>query len=183
MTHQDHTPGPWEFSSPGPCPEAEPGIIFTSKPARLVGMADRDADVRLMAAAPELLERLTGLMHRLETIRETDKTGIALDQDIESARAVIKRAKPSFGLTMDELKSWASEKLKEVKAKVAARDLESENKRLKKALSELVGAETKEELEAMESAMRMMPGIEADKIAGINAIHALLDSENDKIHP
>lgn len=33
-------------------------------------------------------------------------------------------------------------------------------------------------LEAMEAAMRMMPGIEADKIAGINAIHTLLSEVN-----
>jgi len=58
------------------------------------------------------------------------------------------------------------------------REAESRIERLRKALSELIGAETKEELEAMEAAMRMMPGIEADKIAGINAIHALLSEVN-----
>ena len=51
---------------------------------------------------------------------------------------------------------------------------------LRKALSELIGAETKEELEAMEAAMRIMPGVEADKIAGINAIHALLKTINQQ---
>lgn len=54
------------------------------------------------------------------------------------------------------------------------RQAEERIERLRKALSGLIGAETKEELEAMEVAMRIMPGIEADKIAGINAIHALL---------
>ena len=58
------------------------------------------------------------------------------------------------------------------------RDAEARIERLRKALSGLIGAETKEELEAMEMAMRMMPGIEADKIAGINAIHALLSEVN-----
>ena len=101
----------------------EPGIIFGGKPIRLIGQGDRDADVRLMAMAPELLERLTGLMHRLETIRETDKTGLALDEDIESARAVIGRASPAFGLTLEGLQSWASARLKQVKVNVAARDL------------------------------------------------------------
>jgi hypothetical protein len=48
---------------------------------------------------------------------------------------------------------------------------------LRSALAGLIGAETKEELEAMEAAMRIMPGIEADKIAGISAIHALLSCE------
>ena len=64
------------------------------------------------------------------------------------------------------------------KKKHPMREAEARIERLRKALSELIGAETKEELEAMEAAMRMMPGIEADKIAGINAIHALLSEVN-----
>lgn len=59
-------------------------------------------------------------------------------------------------------------------------DAEDRIERLRKALAELVGAETKEDLEAMEVAMRMMPGIEADKSAGINAIHALLSEVPQK---
>lgn len=50
------------------------------------------ANARLIAAAPDLLERLNGLTLRLETIRETDTTGLHLNADIESARAVIARA-------------------------------------------------------------------------------------------
>ena len=49
-------------------------------------------------------------------------------------------------------------------------------KKLRKALADLIGASTKEELEAMEVALRSMPGIEQDKIAAINAIHALLET-------
>ena len=64
------------------------------------------------------------------------------------------------------------------------REAEARIERLRKALAGLIGAETKEELEAMEAAMRMMPGIEADKIAGINAIHALLSEVNTLLdHP
>jgi len=48
--------------------------------------------------------------------------------------------------------------------------------KLRKALAELVGASTKEELEAMELALRSAPGIEQDKIVAINAIHALLET-------
>lgn len=47
---------------------------------------------------------------------------------------------------------------------------------LRKALSGLVGAETKEELEKMEATMRLMPAPEADKIAALNAIHALRET-------
>lgn len=55
------------------------------------------------------------------------------------------------------------------------RDAEAKISKLQNALSALVGASTKDELEAMEAAFRSIPGIEADKIAAINAIHALLE--------
>jgi hypothetical protein len=49
-------------------------------------------------------------------------------------------------------------------------------KKIRKALADLIGASTKEELEAMELALRSTPGIEQDKIVAINAIHALLET-------
>jgi len=48
--------------------------------------------------------------------------------------------------------------------------------KLRKALADLVGASTKEELEAMEVTLRLLPGIERDKIVAINAIHTLLET-------
>ena len=48
--------------------------------------------------------------------------------------------------------------------------------KLRKALADLVGASTKDELEAMELAFRSIPGIGQDKILAINAIHALLET-------
>ena len=63
------------------------------------------------------------------------------------------------------------------------REAEARIERLRKALAGLIGAETKEELEAMEMVMRSVPGIEADKIAAINAIHALLSEANDQAVP
>ena len=42
------------------------------------------------------------------------------------------------------------------------------------ALAGLVGASDKAELEQMELAVRVLPAPEADKIASLNAIHALL---------
>lgn len=56
------------------------------------------------------------------------------------------------------------------------RKLELDCAKLRKALAGLVGAETKEELEAMEAAIRLMPGIERDKVSALNAIHALQDT-------
>jgi hypothetical protein len=56
------------------------------------------------------------------------------------------------------------------------RKLETDNAKLRKALAELVGAESKDELEAMECAIRLMPGVERDKVSALNAIHALQDT-------
>lgn len=54
--------------------------------------------------------------------------------------------------------------------------LKAENAKLRKALAELVGADGAKELDEMELGLRVMPGIEADKIAAVNAIHALRDT-------
>lgn len=48
--------------------------------------------------------------------------------------------------------------------------------KLRRALAGLVGADTAKELDEMELGLRLMPGIEADKIAAVNAIHALRET-------
>lgn len=45
---------------------------------------------------------------------------------------------------------------------------------LRSALVGLIGADSKQELLAMEATMRILPAPYADKAVGINAIHALL---------
>lgn len=45
---------------------------------------------------------------------------------------------------------------------------------LRKALSDLIGAESKEDLQAMEAVIRITHAPDADKAAALNAIHALL---------
>ena len=55
------------------------------------------------------------------------------------------------------------------------RESERKVEKLKNALIGLIGASTKKELEEMEIAMRIMPAPEADKIAAINGINALLE--------
>jgi len=45
---------------------------------------------------------------------------------------------------------------------------------LRSALVGLIGADTEQELREMEAMMRLLPAPEADKIASINAIQALL---------
>lgn len=49
-----------------------------------------------------------------------------------------------------------------------------EHAMLRAALVGLVGADSKDDLQGLEAAMRLMPAPEADKAVTINAIHALL---------
>jgi len=49
--------------------------------------------------------------------------------------------------------------------------------KLRWALVGLVGASTKEELREIEAFMRTAPAPEADKVASINAIHVLIETE------
>ncbi len=56
------------------------------------------------------------------------------------------------------------------------RKAEESIKKLRSALSGLIGAETKEELDRMEAILRSTPAPESDKIAAINAIDALRDT-------
>ena len=56
------------------------------------------------------------------------------------------------------------------------RQVELEKAKLRKALVGLVGADTKEELEGMEIAIRSMPVPDEDRMNTINAIHALRDT-------
>ena len=55
------------------------------------------------------------------------------------------------------------------------RKAEEKISKLKKALSDLIGASKIEELEQLEVALRIMPGVEQDKIHALNGIHVLLE--------
>lgn len=56
------------------------------------------------------------------------------------------------------------------------RDAESTIAKLRAALVGLIGESDPESLRAMEKAVRLTPGINADKIVALNAIHALLET-------
>jgi len=74
--------------------------------------------------------------------------------------------------------AWGNEILTEhikVCEKHPMRKAEKHIEKLRKALIGLIGVETTEELKAMEISLRLVPAPEADVIAAINAIHALLD--------
>jgi len=54
-----------------------------------------------------------------------------------------------------------------------AKKLNENNAKIKKALIDLVGAESKDELEQLELGIRLSPAPDSDKAVMINAIHAL----------
>lgn len=92
-----HTPGPWTFKVEEYeeywCPETH----FNAGPA--VGI-ESEADARLIAAAPELLEALQALVYEAEALRKDINElfvmrGIVPDKSpgpIEAARAAIAKA-------------------------------------------------------------------------------------------
>ena len=75
-----------------------------------------------------------------------------------------------------ETPTWNNDVLTEhirVCPKHPMRKAEADIALLRAALVGLVGADGKDELAQMEVGMRIMPAPEADKIAGLNAVHAL----------
>ena len=58
------------------------------------------------------------------------------------------------------------------------REAEEKISKLRKALSDLVGVSTKEDLQIMATALRQIDGITADKILALNAVHVLLEIED-----
>ena len=59
--------------------------------------------------------------------------------------------------------------------------LTKENGRLRNALIGFVGSDSREELQSMELVMRIFPASDADVVASVNAIHALLETmQEDK---
>lgn len=79
---------------------------------------------------------------------------------------VMKRALNDRPLQTRPKSSW------ELRAEAA----ESHCTILRAALVGLVGVDGREELEQMETVMRLTPGIDEDKVSAINAIHALLST-------
>ena len=76
-----------------------------------------------------------------------------------------------------EAPTWGDEILTDhirVCTKHPMRKAEADIALLRNALVGLVGASTREELEQIELAMRLVPAPEQDKAVTINAIHALL---------
>lgn len=90
-----HTPGPWNFYTPGGTAASNPnGAAFLIGPTRLYmdkSCGFLDSDARLIAAAPDLLEALIPFLDFAD--RDSDLNGEILpDTIIESARKAIAKA-------------------------------------------------------------------------------------------
>lgn len=77
---------------------------------------------------------------------------------------------PSSGsqILTDHIKTCEKHPMRAAEAKII---------KLRTALMGLIGVSTREEMREMEIILRAIPGIEKDKIAATNAIHALIDTE------
>ena len=85
-----HTPGPWivdalRYGYDISAPEARCLITTSSDPKMVWGAIGREADARLIAAAPELLEALESLLAQVEQYGHKP--------ECDAARAAIAKAK------------------------------------------------------------------------------------------
>ena len=87
---------------------------------------------------------------------------------------------------MSNVEQWEHDEQRAMENEITAlreqvERLTKENGRLRNALIGLVGSDSREELQSMELAMRIFPASDADVVASVNAIHALLETmQEDK---
>ena len=84
MTEPTHTPGPWQYVDDGPT------NYLINGPDTPVGEAGREANARLMAAAPDLLEALRAVVRDIafESGNRPHNTALhAAEAAIEKAEA------------------------------------------------------------------------------------------------
>lgn len=93
MSEIKHTPGPWSVSFE--CVDPEWAIVATRGGVVIANVnADhlQDANARLIAAAPDLLEAVAGLIRLSEAIRHSVGLGKNQLERIERAKAAIAKA-------------------------------------------------------------------------------------------
>jgi hypothetical protein len=93
-----HTPGPWSADIVWPVPETIVHAYCNGKPYSLAEVhsmpepGEREANAKLIAAAPELLESCKALLEELRLIREKDGPFVYDTTCRIEARAVIAKA-------------------------------------------------------------------------------------------
>jgi hypothetical protein len=106
-----------------------------------------------------------------------DKLTNALDMQRDEFRRIV-ALNPSIEIV--GICERAITEIEQVVPMVVQRDdLISDKRKLWRALAELVGVDSERELDQMETVLRAVPGIEKDKVAAINAIHALQETREN----
>jgi len=92
MTTTKHTPGPWS-ASPSPTSDGLYHVYKADGNFLTLEDAEHEANARLIAAAPDLLEALESLYHTANSIGEDTCDPVAFAGALEDARAAIRKAK------------------------------------------------------------------------------------------
>lgn len=82
-----HTPGPWRVERQNPSPTTGEWMIAGGKPGYLAeirdcGSGDVQANARLIAAAPDLLEELKDLCGAISSMNASRHQAIVMDGDL-----------------------------------------------------------------------------------------------------
>lgn len=95
-----HTPGPWIFYADLPSTDPNWHIVTTANKLRVLANVHiepdnpmDEANARLIAAAPDLLEAMRGIEHFSDAVNfRSDPLSVALRQWIDAGREAIARA-------------------------------------------------------------------------------------------
>ncbi len=100
MSKQDkHTPGPWDFHCDAVPEWAVQTTVYGQTGDRVAVVFDREANVPLIAAAPDLLAALDGILWSMEFEQrvngklDPNRTTFDFPRGIEIARAAIAKAR------------------------------------------------------------------------------------------
>ena len=75
MSKPEHTPGPWFLNRSGA------GMSYLVGPPQWAGAIEREADANLIAAAPDLLEALQGLVDECTVATDSENFAFGFAQD------------------------------------------------------------------------------------------------------
>lgn len=102
MKKPQHTPGPWglhngdDYSrvliTPNSITEEYIATVYSTYDATGVGLENREANARLIAAAPQLLEALERAADELHRAQNSNGSQWLIDEEVK-ARAAIAKAK------------------------------------------------------------------------------------------
>lgn len=99
-----HTPGPWHVGAHGeigtdesciaiPCDKVREHIIIARSVSSKIGWRERNANTRLIAAAPDLLAALEAMLHGLRSTSTISEYNAEREEACTLARAAIAKAK------------------------------------------------------------------------------------------